>query len=85
MEPALAVNLVDAPNPTVDEIWVNVERVVAHGVPGGWVTLITQIRLVVAADGNYVVKGGAGPASRIDSEARGRLASTKRRESIGGS
>lgn len=82
----LAVNLVDAPNPTVDEIWVNVERVVAHSATGGWVTLsstplkvdllklqsqaaalgmlalpagtITQIRLVVSAEGNYVVTGG---------------------------
>lgn len=83
----LAVNLVDAPNPAVDQIWVGVERVVAHTVPGGWITVsttpvqvdllklqssaqalglttlppgtVTQIRLVVAADGNYVVVGGA--------------------------
>lgn len=82
----LAVNLVDAPNPAVDEIWVNVERVVAHSTSAGWVTVsttpvlvnllalqtesaslgfvnlpagtVTQIRLVVSSDGNYVVTGG---------------------------
>lgn len=82
----LSVNLVDAPNPAVDEIWVNVERVVAHSTSAGWVTVsttpilvnllalqtesaplglvnlpagtITQIRLVVSSDGNFVVTGG---------------------------
>jgi hypothetical protein len=84
----LAVSLVDAPNPVVDEIWVNVTSVRAHSTTAGWVTVasfatpkaidllklqaatldlglvdlppgtITQIRLLVAEDGNHVVKAG---------------------------
>ncbi len=85
----LAVNLVDAPNPAVDQIWVNVTKVTAHSTTGGWVTVgpttaplavdllqlqtyaaplglvtlpagkITQIRLLISQDGNYVVPTGS--------------------------
>ena len=81
----LAVNLVDAPNPAVDQIVVNVTKVTAHSTSGGWITVgpvtspttvdllklqtsaaalglvklpagtITQVRLYVSKDGNYVV------------------------------
>src|SRR5690349_17895088 len=79
----LAVSMVDAPNPAVDAIVVNVVRVTAHSTSGGWATIaenvgpidvltlqtsakdlglanlqpgtITQIRLVLATDGNYVM------------------------------
>jgi hypothetical protein len=84
----LAVNLVDAPNPAVDQIVVNVTKVTAHSTSGGWITVgplttpttvdllklqtsfaalglarlpagkITQMRLYVAKDGNYVVPTG---------------------------
>jgi hypothetical protein len=82
----LAIDLVDAPNPQVDQIWVNVTEVTAHSTSAGWVTVsttpvkvdllelqssavalglvtlppgtITQVRLVVTEDGNYVVTGG---------------------------
>jgi Domain of unknown function (DUF4382) len=89
----LAVTLVDAPNVNVDQIWVNIDHVVAHSETSGWVTIksfspplavdlltlqtqsnqsadlgfinlpagkITQIRLVVAPDGNYVMTGMTG-------------------------
>jgi hypothetical protein len=84
----LAVNLVDAPNPAVDQIVVNVTKVTAHSSSGGWITVgpltspttvdllklqtsfaalglarlpagkITQLRLYVAQDGDYVVPIG---------------------------
>ncbi len=82
----LAVDMVDAPNPVVDEIWVNVTQVTAHSTSAGWTTVsntplevdllklqtyavplglvnlpagtVTQIRLHVSQDGNYVVTGG---------------------------
>jgi hypothetical protein len=89
----LAVTMVDAPA-NVDQIWVNIDHVVAHSETSGWVTVksfspplavdlltlqtqsnqsadlgfinlpagkITQIRLVVAPDGNYVVAVKGGP------------------------
>jgi hypothetical protein len=37
----LQVSLVDAPNPVVDEIWVNVTSVTAHSTASGWVTVST--------------------------------------------
>lgn len=83
----LAVKLVDAPNPLVDAIWVNVTSVRAHVAGIGWKTVsetpvrvdllqlktsvqdlglvdlpagtVTQLRLLVAKDGNTVVTGGA--------------------------
>jgi Domain of unknown function (DUF4382) len=84
----LAISLVDAPNPAVDEIHVNISRVTAHSTSAGWVTVstfdpplgvdllkltsaaaslgfanlppgtVTQVRLLVAVDGNYVLTGG---------------------------
>jgi len=90
----LAVYLVDAPNPQVDQIVVNVTRVTAHSTSAGWVTvspaginaasplvvdlltlqapatalalglvdlppgMVTQVRLFVTQDGNYVVTSG---------------------------
>jgi hypothetical protein len=82
----LAVDLVDAPNPAVEEIWVKVTQVRAHSTSAGWTTVsnttlpvdllklqtyaaplglanlppgtVTQIRLLLAQDGNYVVTGG---------------------------
>jgi Domain of unknown function (DUF4382) len=85
----LEIKLVDAPNPAVDQIVVNVAKVTAHSTSAGWVTVgpvvsptavnlldlqtsaltlglvnlpagkITQVRLVVAPDGNYVVPNGS--------------------------
>ncbi len=83
---ALSVSLCQRASKSPDEIWVRVERVVAHVRPGGWITLsstptdvnllqlqdkeaqlglrampagtVTQLRLVVARSGNYVVKSG---------------------------
>jgi hypothetical protein len=85
----LEINLVDAPNPDVDQIVVNVVKVLAHSESAGWVPVgpidsptsvnlmdlqtsvlplgrvsiqpgkITQVRLVLAADGNYVVQKGS--------------------------
>lgn len=85
----LAVQLVDAPNPIVDQIVVNVTKVTAHSAAGGWVTVgpvqgplsvdllklkdyaqplglvnlpagkVTQIRLLLSRDGNYVVPVGS--------------------------
>ena len=84
----LALQLVDAPSPVADEIWVNVVAVRAHDTARGWFTVldtpvpafdllklkdhalelgltslppgtITQVRLIVAPDGNYVMSGGA--------------------------
>jgi len=90
----LAISLVDAPNPAVDEIHVNISRVTAHSTSAGWVTVstfdpplgvdllkltsaaaplgfanlppgtVTQVRLLVAADGNYVLTGGKQGATR---------------------
>ena len=84
----LQVNLVDAPNPDVDQIVVNITQVTAHSTSGGWMTIgpmvsptsvnlldlqasamplglvnlpagkITQVRLFVAPDGDYVVPVG---------------------------
>ncbi len=87
----LAVELTDAPNPAVDELWVVITKVTVHSTTDGWQTVsdptkmpltvnllslqssataplgflnlpkdttITQIRLYVAQDGNYVVTGG---------------------------
>jgi len=84
----LAISLVDAPNPAVDEIHVNISRVTAHSTSAGWVTVsnfdpplavdllkltsaaaslgfanlppgtVTQVRLLVAVDGNYVLTAG---------------------------
>ena len=85
----LAVNLMDAPNPAVDQIVVNVTKVTAHSTTAGWVTIgpmtspltvdllklqtyatslglvslpagtVTQIRLLISRDGNYVVPSGS--------------------------
>ncbi len=85
----LAVNLMDAPNPAVDQIVVNVTKVTAHSTSAGWVTVgpttapmtvdllklqtyatslglvnlpagtVTQIRLLISQDGNYVVPTGS--------------------------
>jgi Domain of unknown function (DUF4382) len=85
----LAVSLVDAVNPEVEKITVNITRVTAHSTTEGWVTVntfdppmtvdlltlqtvaaplglanlppgkITQIRLLVAKEGNSVTTGGA--------------------------
>ncbi len=85
----LAVQLVDAPNPVVDQIVVNVTKVTAHSTAAGWVTVgpvttpltvdllklqsfaeplglvnlpagtVTQIRLLVSRDGDYVVPAGS--------------------------
>lgn len=38
----LAVELVDAPAPAVDAIWVNVTKVTAHSTQGGWFTVSTS-------------------------------------------
>lgn len=96
----LAVQLVDAPNPAVDEIWVNVTAVRAHVVGSGWTNVttgvappikvdllklkdyalplglvslpagtVTQLRLVVASDGNSVVTGGAEVPLKVPSGA----------------
>jgi hypothetical protein len=83
----LEIQLVDAPNPQVDQIVVNVTRVTAHSTSAGWLTVgpvaptpvnlldlqssaltlglvnlpagkITQVRLVVDPDGDYVVPVG---------------------------
>jgi hypothetical protein len=84
----LAVNLVDAPNPAVDQIVVHVTKVTAHSTTGGWMTVgpvtspttvdlltlqssfaalgltqlpagkITQLRLYVSTEGDYVVPLG---------------------------
>ncbi|HEU5197192.1 MAG TPA: DUF4382 domain-containing protein, partial [Methylomirabilota bacterium] len=35
----LAISLVDAPNPDVKEIWVTVDRVLAHSEQGGWLLI----------------------------------------------
>jgi hypothetical protein len=93
----LRVDLVDAPNPAVDEIWVNITRVTAHSTSAGWVTVasfptplavdllklqssaallglvdlppgtVTQLRLVVAPDGNHVVTGGQSVPLKVPS------------------
>lgn len=85
----LAVNLMGAPNPAVDQIVVNVTKVTAHSTSAGWVTVgptpsplkvdllklqtsvaalglvtlpagtITQIRLFISQDGNFVVPSGS--------------------------
>jgi hypothetical protein len=86
----LELKLVDAPNPAVDQIVVNVAKVTAHSTSGGWTTVgpmvsptavnlldlrssamslglvnlpvgtkITQVRLVIASTGNYVVQTGS--------------------------
>ena len=84
----LLVNLVDAPNPQVDQIVVGITQVTAHSTSAGWVVIqsfatplqldllklkeasaqlglanlptgqITQVRLYLAQDGNYVVPQG---------------------------
>lgn len=81
----LVINLVDAPNPQIDQLVVNVTQVTAHSSSAGWVVVqsfatplqldllqlktnsvqlglvnlppgkITQIRLYLTQDGNYVV------------------------------
>ena len=38
----LVVDLVDAPNPAVKEIWVTIEKVTAHSTSAGWVTVMTS-------------------------------------------
>jgi len=37
----LRVSMIDAPNPAVEQIWVNVTAVRAHQVQSGWVTIST--------------------------------------------
>jgi hypothetical protein len=94
----LAVDLVDAPNPAVQEIWVTVASVRAHLAGSGWVTIsdpakmplkldllklqnasvplglanmppgtVTQLRLLVAAEGNRVLVGGVEAPLKVPS------------------
>ena len=43
----LAVELVDAPNPAVDEIWVTVTQVRVHEAGSGWTTITPAQPLAV--------------------------------------